>query len=121
MLKIKLAKGYSQSYWDSGNGVTISKGQVVECDEDNWIVRHALDSGILEVVTEDKDSLNIITDKPIAKTIKEVVGPDVMKENKEALAESNRKTMEENAKKTLTSDKFLKEAEKNEDADRPEI
>lgn len=92
MLKVKLREEYQQEYWDSANGVTIPRFEqdrktlaVREVDEENQFVRHALDSGILEVVNEEKDKLNIINDTPTKDTIKEIVTPKAVEENKATL------------------------------------
>ena len=90
-MKVKLKESYAQQYWDSANGVTLSKGEIIEVDENNQIVRHALDSGILEVVVEKKDELNIISDVPNKKTISEVITPSKVKSNKEAILEAKEK------------------------------
>jgi hypothetical protein len=91
MLKLQLRKSYQQSFWDSSNGVTIARGEVVEADENNWVVKHALETGILEVVSDKSDELNIITDVPQQKTISEVVTADKIKSNKEAIDEAKKK------------------------------
>ena len=109
MIRVRLCETYNNWYWDSGNGVTLRKddreGQ--EVNEDNHIVRLALDQGFLEVVTEEelnkvRESLKmkeeeekkeenkeekvekvkeqIMTDSPPKATIKEVVTPDNTKQ-----------------------------------------
>lgn len=78
MIKVRLCESYPNAYWNSANGVTISKddrdGQLV--DENNRMVRLALEGGFLELVTADSvPKSRIISDVPTKKTIKEVVTP----------------------------------------------
>jgi len=72
MIRVRLKKEYPHFYWDSANGVTIKKSdrEGVLVEEDNKIVRLALQQGILEIVKEES---KIITDIPNKPTIKEVV------------------------------------------------
>lgn len=71
MLKVKLHESYPNKFWNSGVGITISKGEEVSVDENNPIIYHALQTNILEVA--EKDDLQIINDIPTKDTIKEVV------------------------------------------------
>jgi len=94
MLRIRLCEDYKNWYWDSGVGHTLTKenreGMII--DENNNIVRMALESGFLELVTDEElkrvkeentkkeqvkpEPAKIITDVPKTEnTIKEVVSP----------------------------------------------
>jgi hypothetical protein len=83
MIRVRLTEDYPNWYWNSGNGVTVNKENRagVLVDEDNKMVRLALDQGFLELVTEEElmrvNASKIITDIPSTeKSIKEVVTPE---------------------------------------------
>ena len=83
MMKVRLAANYKQMYWDSANGVTIARGEEQVVDEYNPIVRHALQTGILEVIDVNAHP-NIIADKIPNSTFREVV----TKENNQRMDEA---------------------------------
>jgi len=87
MIKVRLVEKYPGFYWDSGTGVTIKKEnrEGIFVDENNVIIRNTINMGILEVVQETEEELNIIQDTPQKETIKEIVGPKVSKKNKETI------------------------------------
>ena len=105
MIKVKLRETYKQKYWDSANGVTVVQGQIVHVNEDNPIVRHALNTGILEVVTDESDELKIISDVPLKETIKEIVTLNATEENRKVIKTLKERT--DAAHKPATQDNRL--------------
>ena len=99
MIKVKLKESYRQNYWDSSTGVTVPRGEIVEVDEDNFIVRHALDNGILQVVVSKQDELNIISDLPPNDTISEVFTADKIKSNREVVGRLKENAIAESTNK----------------------
>jgi len=88
---VKLAEGYNQSYWDSGTGFTIAKGETKELGRVfNIPIKLALNQGILEIVPEKGRILDDTIDE--SKVIKEVVSKENDKQIeavKENLGEKN--------------------------------
>ncbi len=96
MLRVRLAESYPNWYWNSGSGVTLLKEnrEGIEVNEDDRMIRIALEQGFLEVVSDEelkkvkaenkpKDESKIITDTPQnPKIIKEIVTPQNTEEIK---------------------------------------
>jgi len=112
MIRVRLIESYNNWYWNSATGVTIKKEDRIgiEVDENDRMVRMALDQGFLEVVSDEEFEIQkkiqenikpepVIEQKPIEVKIsntglttknvfKEVITPEneeVMKKTKEDL------------------------------------
>ena len=112
MIRVRLIESYNNWYWNSATGVTIKKEDRIgiEVDENDRMVRMALDQGFLEVVSDEEFEIQkkiqenikpepVIEQKPIEVKIsntglttknvfKEVITPEneeVMKKIKEDL------------------------------------
>ena len=100
-MRVRLSETYPNWYWNSGSGVTIKKEdrEGIEADENDRMVKIALEQGFLEIVTPEelekvraeKKESKIMTDVPdTKKSMKEVVtmeNTEKMNEVKEEIKE----------------------------------
>lgn len=93
MLRVRIKENYQNQFWNSGTGFTIAKNDRAGrmANEDDNVIKTALEHGIIEVVP-DGDELNIIVDSP-PKGLKEVVGKESSAELRERLAETKKKSV----------------------------
>lgn len=111
MVRVRICEDCQQWYWNSGTGITINKDnrEGIEVNPQDFAVKQALTSGIIEIVTDEKlkkikeeltqeEKTKILTDVPDTKnTMKEVVSDDnnkQMEKVKEELKEEEKEVIE---------------------------